>query len=83
MFCHISENWRGRPLLSVETIVELIANTRTDPGLTIRSALDPTFYPKGIAVSDDEMAEININPAQFHGEWNYSISPGSANKTNV
>jgi len=75
MFCHITENWRGRPLTSLETIVELIAGTTTEPGLTIKSALDATTYRKGIAVSDAEMDEINITKNKFRGEWNYSIAP--------
>jgi hypothetical protein len=75
MFCHISQNWRGRPLVSLEAIVELIGNTRTKPGLTIEAALDPACYQKGIAVSDEEMAQLNIRREDFHGEWNYSIAP--------
>jgi hypothetical protein len=75
MFCHITQNWRGRPLVSLDTIVNLIAETRTTKGLTIHSALDQNTYDKGIKISDEEMAELRIKRDEFHGEWNYSISP--------
>lgn len=75
MFCHITENWRGRPLLSRAVIVHLIGNTTTTGGLKINADLDPNGYPKGIKVSDDEMAKINIKKHRFHGDWNYTISP--------
>ena len=75
MFCHITANWRGRPLESLEVIVNLIANTQTRKGLTIQADLNVNSYPKGIKISDAEMARLNITPAGFHGEWNYSISP--------
>jgi len=75
MFCHITANWRGRPLESLEVIVNLIANTQTSQGLTIQAALNINSYPKGIKVSDEEMSRLNITPSDFHGEWNYSISP--------
>jgi DNA-binding MarR family transcriptional regulator len=75
MFCHITRNWRGRALSSLDTIVNLIANTRTSKGLTIRSALDPEHYEKGIKISNKEMAQLRITRDNFHGEWNYSIRP--------
>ncbi|MBI1748145.1 MAG: hypothetical protein HYR55_16400 [Acidobacteria bacterium] len=75
MFCHITENWRGRPLLSLEVIVNLIANTKTSQGLNIQAALDGNTYEKGIKISKEEMTQLKITPADFHGEWNYSISP--------
>ena len=75
MFCHITANWRGRPLETLEVIVNLIAHTQTHKGLTIQAAVNMNSYPKGIKVSDEEMARLNITPADFHGEWNYSISP--------
>lgn len=78
MFCHITQNWRGRPLISLDTIVNLIANTRTTKGLTIHSALDENSYEKGIKVSDEEMAQLRISRAEFHGEWNYIIHPRTA-----
>lgn len=75
MFCHISENWRGRPLINRETVVELIGNTTTRQGLQIQAALDPQSYPTGIKVTDEELAAVQLEPALFHGEWNYTIRP--------
>jgi predicted RNA-binding protein Jag len=75
MFCHITANWRGRPLESLEVIVNLIANTQTSKGLTIQVALNVNSYQKGIKISDEQMSRLNITPADFHGEWNYTISP--------
>ena len=75
MFCHITQNWRGKPLTSHLTVVELIANTKTDTGLKIQCELDPNTYPKGIKVSDEEMATLNIERHEFHPEWNYTIRP--------
>jgi hypothetical protein len=68
MFCHITANWRGRPLESLEVIVNLIAGTTTRTGLNIQAALDLGTYEKGIEVSDQEMAELHLTPADFHGE---------------
>ncbi|MGH7746969.1 MAG: ISAzo13 family transposase [Candidatus Dormibacteria bacterium] len=75
MFSHITQNWRGRPLVSHEVVVSLIANTRTETGLRIRAALDKAPYPTGIEVTDEEMGAIRIERAAFHGEWNYTILP--------
>jgi transposase len=75
MFCHITENWRGRPLISRTVIVNLIGDTTTDAGLTINAELDKNSYPKGIKISDEEMAKINIKSHKFHGDWNYTIAP--------
>jgi predicted RNA-binding protein Jag len=75
MFCHITANWRGRPLESLEVIVNLIANTQTRKGLTIQADLNINSYRKGIKISDEEMSRLNIIPADFHGEWNYTILP--------
>jgi hypothetical protein len=75
LFCHITQNWRGRPLTSRSAVVDLIASTTTKSGLTVRCELDTRCYPKGIKVSDDEMAELNIKGNAFHPEWNYTISP--------
>jgi hypothetical protein len=83
MFCHITHNWRGRPLINLEAIVNLIANTRTSKGLTIQAALDTGSYEKGIQVSDEEMDQLNLTPANFHGEWNYSIAPRNAQHPNL
>jgi hypothetical protein len=75
MFCHITQNWRGRPLRSLEIIVSLIGGTTTSAGLSIRAELDTKPYPKGIVVSDEELAAVRMRKASFHGEWNYTISP--------
>ena len=75
LFCHITQTWRGKPLTSRETVVELIASTTTRTGLTVRCELDTRSYPKGIKVSDAEMATLNIKGDTFHPEWNYTISP--------
>ncbi len=71
MFCHITRNWRGRPLVSYQVIVKLIAAT----GLTIRSYLDENSYPLGVKVSDDQMDGLAIRRDLFHGEWNYTLTP--------
>ena len=73
MFSYISMNWRGQPLISHEVIVNLIGSTTTQSGLTISAELDINIYPKGIRVSDDELAMVNLSKAAFHGEWNYII----------
>jgi hypothetical protein len=75
LFCHIAQTWRGKPLTSRETVVELIASTKTNTGLKVRCELDTRTYPKGIKVSDAEMATLNIKGDTFHPEWNYTISP--------
>ena len=75
IFSHISMNWRGKPLTSHEVIVNLIANTTTDNGLKIQTELDTKLYPKGIKISDEELSKINIKRDEFHGEWNYTMSP--------
>jgi hypothetical protein len=75
LFCHITQTWRGKPLTSRETVVELIASTTTRTGLTVRCELDTRDYPKGIKVSDAEMMTLNIKGDTFHPEWNYTISP--------
>ncbi|HEX4946551.1 MAG TPA: ISAzo13 family transposase, partial [Blastocatellia bacterium] len=76
MFCHITENWRGRPLISHEVIVNLIANTTTRKGLRIEAALDTNKYPTGRKVTAQQMAELNLERANFHGkDWNYTIKP--------
>jgi hypothetical protein len=73
MFCHITENWRARPLISRAAVVKLIANTRTDKGLVIQAALDEKTYDTGIKVEKDALAQLNIEPDLFHGEWNYTV----------
>jgi hypothetical protein len=75
LFSFITQNWRGKPLLSQQAIVNLIASTTTTTGLTVRAALDTNVYETGIKVSDEQMAKLRIKPEEFHGEWNYSIAP--------
>jgi len=75
MFSFISLNWRGKPLVSHEVIVNLIGSTRTANGLTIQAELDTTAYPKGVKVSDEALSKLNLTRASFHGEWNYTIAP--------
>ncbi len=75
MFCHITNNWRGRPLISREVVVNLIGSTTTNSGLHIRSQLDENTYQAGIKVSDEELAELAIERDEFHGEWNYRLRP--------
>jgi len=75
MFSHITQNWRGRPLVSHEVIINLIANTATQQGLIVKAELDTGSYPTGIKVSDEELALVNLIPEKFHGDWNYTIAP--------
>ena len=75
LFSFITLNWRGRPLVSYQTIVQLIAATTTKAGLTVKSELDTNLYPKGIKVADAEMDALNLHRHEFHGEWNYTIKP--------
>ncbi len=75
LFAYLTLNWRGRPLISHEVIVNLIADTRTTKGLSVRAALDPQSYATGKKVTDAEMAGLLLERAAFHGEWNYTISP--------
>lgn len=78
MFCHITAQFRGRPLVTRETIVQLIAHTKTKGGLRIEAELDETIYPKGVRIDDDVMACLNISRDPFHGEWNYTIHPNTS-----
>jgi hypothetical protein len=75
LFSFISQNWRGKPLISHEVIVNLIAGTTTKTGLTVRAELDTGSYPAGVKVSDREVAEIDLRRDRFHGDWNYSLHP--------
>jgi len=77
MFCHITQNWRATPLASLLIVIALISNTTTKTGLKISCGLDCNTYAKGIKVSDEEMASLNITRDTFHPEWNYSIAPMS------
>jgi hypothetical protein len=75
LFSFISQNWRGKPLISHEVIVNLIASTTTKTGLTVRAKLDTATYPAGQKVSEQELAEIDLRRDSFHGEWNYAVFP--------
>jgi hypothetical protein len=75
MFSHITMNWRGKPLISHEVIVQLIAHTSTQAGLKVRAALDRKRYPAGEKVSADELERLRLKRADFHGDWNYIITP--------
>jgi transposase len=75
LFCHISQNWRGRPLISYQVIINSIAATTTTTGLKVFARLDDREYPKRVEVSDEELAAVNFTPDPFHPEWNYTISP--------
>ena len=75
LFAFITQNWRGKPLLTHEVIVQLIAATKTDKGLTVQCRIDRNAYDKGVQVSDVEMASLNIKLADFHAEWNYTFTP--------
>jgi Rhodopirellula transposase DDE domain len=75
MFCHITENWCGKPLVSRAVIGNLIGNTKTRTGLTIKAELDDNRYPTGIKVSDEALTAVRIKREKFHGDWNYTILP--------
>ena len=75
MFCHITRNWRGRPLTSYAVIVQLIGNTRTRAGLKICSELDAHAYPLKEKVTAEQLSQVRLTPAAFHGEWNYTVTP--------
>ena len=75
MFCHISRNWRGKPLISRQTVVNLIGSTKTNKGLKIKAILDENIYEKGKKISNEELNEVELEKSQFHGEWNYKIKP--------
>src|SRR6516162_10571689 len=75
LFAFITQNWRGKPLLTHQVIIQLIAATTTRTGLNVKSEIDTAVYPPGVKVTDRDMAAINITPHAFHGEWNYTIAP--------
>ena len=75
LFSFISQNWRGRPLLTHATIVNLITNTTTTTGLKVRCELDRQRYPNKVKISNAQMAQIHLTPDAFHGDWNYTIRP--------
>jgi transposase len=75
LFSYISINWRGKPLTSFETVIELISHTTTKQGLTVTAVKDTNIYPTGIKVSDEDLATLNIMRETFHGDWNYTMQP--------
>jgi len=77
MFSFITMNWRGKPLTCLRTIIELISSTTTATGLTIQAGYDPTWYPKGVKVTDAALAAVPLAPHDFHGEWNYTVNAQS------
>jgi len=79
LFSQLATNWRSKPLTSLAVIVSLIGSTTTSTGLRVRSEIDHGSYPKGIAVTDEQMARVNVKQHAFHGDWNYTIRPWKAN----
>lgn len=75
LFSYISKNWRGKPLITREAVVQLIASTKTTKGLEVRAVLDENTYEKGVKVTEEQMASVRLVQADFHGEWNYTIIP--------
>ena len=73
MFSFITINWRGRRLTSLRTTIELIATTTTHTGLIVQAAYDPEWSPKGVKITDRQLAAVPLTPHDFHGEWNYTI----------
>jgi Rhodopirellula transposase DDE domain len=82
LFAFITQNWRGKPLVSHEVIVQLIGGTTTQSGLNVMCRIDNNLYPKGVIVSDAELGAINLTRDEFHGDWNYTISPNSGREQN-
>lgn len=77
-FCHITQNWRGRPLRTFETVVALIGHTRTAAGLRVKASLDKRRYATGVTASSAEMRRLALHPQMFHGDWNYELRPRSS-----
>lgn len=75
LFCYITKNWRGKPLRTFETVVELIANTRTQAGLRVKAKLDKRKYKKGVAVTKEQMDALQLHRNEFRGDWNYELRP--------
>lgn len=75
LFAIISQNWREKPIVSQEVIVNLISNTLTRKGLSVKCEVDDNEYPRGINVSNKELQKISLDPDEFHGKWNYTIHP--------
>jgi hypothetical protein len=81
LFCHITVNWRGKPLRTFEAVVQLIGAVRTEMGLRVKAKLDKRRYPKGVVTTDEQMRGLNLHTDEFHGEWNYEIRPHRATKS--
>ena len=77
LFSHITMNWRGRPLISHQVVVELISATTTATGLEVEAHLDTRSYPTKIKVTKEQMGRVRLRPHEFHGKWNYTIEPGA------
>jgi hypothetical protein len=75
LFCHITQNWRGKPLRTFETVVALVGNTRTATGLRVKAKLDRRNYPTGVAISNTEMKKLALHRDPFRGDWNYELQP--------
>ena len=75
LFCHITENWRGKPLRTFETVVQLIGHVTTSAGLRVKAKLDKRKYPKGVVITKAQMAELVLHVDEFHGDWNYELRP--------
>lgn len=75
LFSAITQNWRGRPLISLETVVNLIGSTKTETGLKVKCDIDTSLYPIGLKITNEQMEQLRIHPNDFHGEWNYTITP--------
>ena len=81
LFSYIAMNWRGQPLVSLATVVNLIGRTTTKKGLRVRAEIDKRSYPKAVVVKDEQMERIHLSPHEFHGGWNYTIRPTSASRS--
>jgi transposase len=75
LFCHITQNWRGKPLRTLETVIQLIGHTRTATGLRVKAKLDKRKYPTGVAITPAQMKALALHPDAFHGQWNYELRP--------
>jgi hypothetical protein len=80
LFCHITQNWRGKPLRTFETIVELIGNTRTAAGLRVKAKIDTRSYITGLKIKKTEIRKLALRPHTFRGEWNYELQPRDLTK---
>ena len=74
IFSFITTNWRGRPLTTLRTVIELISATTTETGLSVQAAYDPNWYPTGIKITNAPLAGVPLHPHDFHGEWNYTTA---------